>query len=180
MATRCATSVQALVDFQPTNEELEAARMVLSKLDDKGKKAQMQSMTNFVKKGVAEGADATSILALRGDERLAYLAKYMSYQSTKSARKTESFKQATHKDCLLGWWVLWVVGLLGGCWWLLGCCCWLVVVGWLLGGCCWVVGGGWVVGLGGWVVGWLLVVGWLVAGLGCWLLGGWLFVAGWG
>ena len=83
----------SLTAYQPTQEELEAARALLANCDEGAKKSKMQSMTNYVKK-TADMPGHQKILAARGEERQEALLKYLSFQNRKSMKKTTSVKSS--------------------------------------------------------------------------------------
>ena len=57
-------AIQGIATFQPTEEELNAARLILTKVDAGGKKAQMQSMTNWLKKNLAQPGNEEALASM--------------------------------------------------------------------------------------------------------------------
>ena len=87
------SQVASLTAYQPTPEELEAARALLANCDEGAKKSKMQAMTNYVKK-TADLPGHQNILAARGEERQEALLRYLSFQNKKSQKKTTSVKSS--------------------------------------------------------------------------------------
>ena len=86
-----------LAGYEPSEEELAAARRTLGQCDSKKKKSTMQAMVNFVQRTNQDGSQ-DHILQARGPERLQYLEKYMAMQSAKATKGVNIVKRAEHQD----------------------------------------------------------------------------------
>ena len=87
----------------PTEEEMQRAQEILSKADFKQKRSMMNAMSSWLKKGQAEAsADQRSSEAVakamssRGDDRLAYLQKYLVYQKRKGEHTITNHMTNSH------------------------------------------------------------------------------------
>jgi len=83
----------SLGDFEPTEEELQNARVILKNASDKGR-SKMQAMAGFLRRNPGEqGHDA--IKSTTGSSRWEYCARYLAFQSRKSAGTTRNFEEAS-------------------------------------------------------------------------------------
>ena len=77
--------VVSLVTFAPTDEELKAARALLSSADFKGKKkSYVNSMNQFLKSNAADKGNA-ELLEKPSADRAVYIEKYLAYQTAKKS-----------------------------------------------------------------------------------------------
>ena len=80
-ATAKGNSSFNLDDWKPTDEELQAARELIRKSDDKAKRSKTACMVAFLSKH--DEATAAKVSGLRGPERQEYTAKYLAYMLRK-------------------------------------------------------------------------------------------------
>ncbi len=80
--------------FKPTEAELRAARSVLERCDDKGKRAKLASMMAFLKRNPS--GENANIAATRGETRKDYLERYLAFQINDHGGNLVSEKQEWH------------------------------------------------------------------------------------
>ena len=85
---------ESLAKFEPTEEELAAARAILSQCDKSKAHSRMQSMANWLKRN-EEGEGNKKIMASRGNDRMEYLSKYMAWQMRRGTNSLTSTTTAT-------------------------------------------------------------------------------------
>ena len=79
-------AVVSLVSFVPTDDELKAARAMLSGSDAKGRKSKTNAMNAFLAANADANDDNKMVLKMEpGPEKTAYVEKYMAYQTAKKA-----------------------------------------------------------------------------------------------
>ena len=76
--------------FEPSAEELAAARAVLASCDEKKKKSVANAMCAYVKTN--DGGDS-AILTTRGDDRQDYMVRYLACQSRKTKAKVKNVSE---------------------------------------------------------------------------------------
>ena len=91
------TSV-SLVAFTPTQEELAAARKILSTLDVKGHKSKDNAMRQFCLSNADAAGDNSSIVQSSGDKRAEYVCKYLAYQTAKKSGRLTTVRQNVNED----------------------------------------------------------------------------------
>ena len=91
------TSV-SLVAFAPTQEELAAARKILSTLDVKGHKSKDNAMRQFCLSNADAAGDNSSIVQSSGDKRAEYVCKYLAYQTAKKSGRLTTVRQNVTED----------------------------------------------------------------------------------
>ena len=87
-----------LNEFTPTDAEVERAKQVIQAANPKESKSKMAAMVQYVKNSGAPEEAKDKILNSRGDERQAYLRKYVAYTVAKgSGRLTSTASHSTEK-----------------------------------------------------------------------------------